>query len=70
MEERRKVSLRLLAVKLTLAGELNPCAGHVVRHGLDAGADKAVLRDILQRTVSQKRRHGPELPHGKTVLEQ
>lgn len=47
--------------------DLDPFAGYVVRHGLDAVSHHAVLGDLLKRTVSDKARHR-ELPHSCRVI--
>ena len=39
------------------SGYGDPLACDVVRYGLNAGADHAVLRDLLQHAVSHKRCH-------------
>lgn len=38
----------------SLPFQLDPCTGHVVGHGFHAGADKAVLGNVLERAVAHE----------------
>ena len=59
--------LEHLGWRVLTARDLDPFAGYVVRDGLDAVADHAVLGDLLQSAVADEARHR-ELTHSRRVF--
>ena len=64
-----EVSKQSVITALPFALELNPCAGHVVGHRLDAGTDQAVLGKVLKYAVAHELRRNPN-PKLKRMLKQ
>ena len=55
--------LNLLNSLRVIARDRNPLAGNIIRNGLHASTDHAVLRNLLKRAVTYERGHWvlPEL---------